>query len=65
MAGPLYRDLVEILQSAGCEFLKQGKGSHEIWQSPLNNGHFAVPSNISSRKLANQILKEAGLPKAF
>ena len=31
----------------------------------LVRAYFSVPSNISSRNLANRILKEAGLPKAF
>jgi hypothetical protein len=65
MAGPLYRDLVDILERAGCSFHRQGKRSHEIWRSPVNGRDFSVPSNISSRMLANQILKEAGLPKAI
>jgi hypothetical protein len=65
MVGTLYRKLVDILKSADCHFHKQGKGSHEIWFSPKNNRHFAIPANISSTRLANQILKEAGLPKAF
>jgi predicted RNA binding protein YcfA (HicA-like mRNA interferase family) len=64
MAGTLYRDLVDLLEAAGCHFHRQGKGSHEIWHSP-KTGYFSVPANISSRRLANQILKEAGLPKAF
>jgi hypothetical protein len=64
MAGTLYRDLTDLLKAARCYFHKQGKGSHEIWRSPAT-GYFAVPSNISSRDLANRILKQAGLPKAF
>jgi predicted RNA binding protein YcfA (HicA-like mRNA interferase family) len=61
----LYRDLVERLQKAGCYFVREGKGSHEIWYSPLTNRTFTVPANIVSRHLANTILKQAGLPKAF
>ncbi|MGA3401941.1 MAG: type II toxin-antitoxin system HicA family toxin [Acetobacteraceae bacterium] len=65
MPGSLYRDLVDILLRSNCSFHRQGKGSHEVWHSPLNGRYFSIPSNISSRRLANQILKEAGLPKAF
>nr|VFJ49756.1 MAG: hypothetical protein BECKFW1821A_GA0114235_102423 [Candidatus Kentron sp. FW] len=28
-----------ILRAHGCEFVRQGKGSHEIWYSPISNKH--------------------------
>ena len=61
----IYRELAEILREAGCQFERQGKGSHEIWYSPLTQRTFTVPTNIDGRPLANAILKQAGLPKAF
>jgi len=61
----LYRALAEILREAGCRFERQGKGSHEIWYSPITSRTFTVPANIDGRPLANAILKQAGLPKAF
>jgi predicted RNA binding protein YcfA (HicA-like mRNA interferase family) len=61
MAGDLYRRLARLLRDAGCEPVRQAKGSHEIWCSPLTNRTFSVPANISSRPLANAILKQAGL----
>lgn len=45
--------------------VRQGKGSHEIWQSPITKQNFAVPVGIPSRHTANAILRQAGLPKAF
>jgi hypothetical protein len=65
MAGSLYRELTKILRDAGCEFERQAGGSHEYWSSPKAPRLFAIPANISSRDLANRILKQAGLPKAF
>jgi hypothetical protein len=65
MAGALYRALASILKDAECVAVRQGKGSHEMWFSPVSGRHFIVPSNISSQRLANEILKQAGLPKAF
>jgi predicted RNA binding protein YcfA (HicA-like mRNA interferase family) len=65
MVGTLYRELTELLRAAGCTFVRQAKGSHEIWYSPISRRHFPFPSNITSRKLANKVLKDAGLPKAF
>ncbi len=64
MAG-LYRDLAKRLRQAGCEPKRHGKGSHEIWRSPISERSFSVPVNIKSRRLANEILKQAGLRKAY
>ena len=61
----LYRALADMLREAGCRFKRQGKGSHEIWYSPITRRTFTVPANIDGRPLANAILKQAGLPKAF
>jgi hypothetical protein len=65
MAADLYRRLPPLLREGGCELLRQGKGSHEIWCSPLTKRTFSVPANITSQRLGNEILKQAGLPKAF
>jgi predicted RNA binding protein YcfA (HicA-like mRNA interferase family) len=40
---------------------RQGKGSHEIWYSPVTGRTFAVPANLKSRRLAGEILKQAGI----
>jgi hypothetical protein len=54
MAPQFDRPLRELLRAAGCILIRQGKGSHEIWHSP-----------IPSRHTANAVLRQAGLPKAF
>ncbi len=59
----LYRELAAKLREAGCRMVRQGKGSHEIWYSPLSGRTFSVPANITSKRLANEILKQAGLPR--
>ena len=59
------RDLRQLLLAAGCHFLRQGKGSHEIWHSPITGQSFPVQVGVASRHTANAILKQAGLPKAF
>jgi predicted RNA binding protein YcfA (HicA-like mRNA interferase family) len=61
----LYNRLGRLLRDAGCRFLREGKGSHDIWLSPVTGRTFTVPANLASRHLANEILKQAGLPKAF
>jgi len=50
---------------AGCNFVRHGKGDHEIRFSPISNRHFTVDRNIKSRRWANYILKQAGLKKPF
>jgi predicted RNA binding protein YcfA (HicA-like mRNA interferase family) len=65
MGGNLYPELVRLLRAADCEFVRQAKGSHEIWRSPHAGKTFVVPKNTVKRHTANGILKEAGLPKAF
>ncbi|MEZ5813000.1 MAG: type II toxin-antitoxin system HicA family toxin [Rhizobiaceae bacterium] len=64
MAGYL-KELKRRLKSAGCRFVRQGRGDHEIWYSPVSNRHFTVDSGVKSRHTANETLKQAGLPKAF
>jgi predicted RNA binding protein YcfA (HicA-like mRNA interferase family) len=61
----LYRELVAILHAHGCYLLRTGKRSHEIWYSPVSKRHVTVPRSTKSRHTANDILKQAGLPKAF
>jgi predicted RNA binding protein YcfA (HicA-like mRNA interferase family) len=61
----LYRELSNLLRGVWCRRQRQGKGSHEIWYSPLTKRTFTVPANLKSHRLANEILKQAGLSKAF
>jgi predicted RNA binding protein YcfA (HicA-like mRNA interferase family) len=65
MAPQFDRELRKLLTEAGCYLVRQGKGSHEIWFSPITQRTFTVPANIDGRPLANAILKQAGLPKSF
>ncbi|MBI4333825.1 MAG: type II toxin-antitoxin system HicA family toxin [Chloroflexi bacterium] len=36
-----YRVLAKKLRGLGCEFVRQGPGSHEIWWNPANK-HFTT-----------------------
>jgi predicted RNA binding protein YcfA (HicA-like mRNA interferase family) len=65
MAPHFDRALRERLRAAGCVLVRQGKGSHEIWHSPITKRNFPVPIGIASRHTANAILRQAGLPKGF
>jgi hypothetical protein len=50
-----------MLRRSGFEYLRQGKGAHEIW----SNGKVkvTVPYNLVNRNTANDLLKEAGIDK--
>lgn len=54
-----------ILKDAGCRLVRQGRGDHEVWESPINGRRFTVDGNILSKHTANGTLKDAGLPKQF
>jgi predicted RNA binding protein YcfA (HicA-like mRNA interferase family) len=65
MAATFDRELILLLEKAGCRSVRAGKGSHQIWYSPVTRRNFPVPTGIVSRHTANGVLKDAGLPKAF
>jgi predicted RNA binding protein YcfA (HicA-like mRNA interferase family) len=65
MAPRFDRALRDLLRASGCKLVRQGKGSHEIWHSPITGRNFPVPVGIVSRHTANSILRQAGLRKAF
>jgi predicted RNA binding protein YcfA (HicA-like mRNA interferase family) len=59
-----YRDIVRLLIAAGWSKADGGKGSHEKWVEAATGRVVIVPSS-KSRHTANEVLKQAGLPKAF
>jgi predicted RNA binding protein YcfA (HicA-like mRNA interferase family) len=65
MGSNLYPELARLLRTAGCEVVRHGKGSHEIWFSPITKRRFSVPRNTTKVHTANSVLKDAGLPKEF
>ncbi|WP_307010863.1 type II toxin-antitoxin system HicA family toxin [Acinetobacter calcoaceticus] len=65
MGAGYYHQLVEILKNNHCVFVREAKGSHQIWFSPITNRNFTVAYTITSRHTANAILKQAGIDKAF
>jgi predicted RNA binding protein YcfA (HicA-like mRNA interferase family) len=60
-----YRELVAILRANGWQLLGPGKGSHEIWINRQTGQHITVPRTTKSRHTANDVLKQAGIPKQF
>ncbi len=58
-----YRELAAILREHGCSLVRQGKGSHEIWFSPISGLHVTVPRSTKSRHTVNEVLKKAGIER--
>ncbi|OYD24705.1 type II toxin-antitoxin system HicA family toxin [Oceanimonas baumannii] len=56
-------DLIKELKAAGCELKRQGKGSHEIWFSPITGKTFPVPHPKKSLPVGTikSIKKAAGI----
>jgi hypothetical protein len=44
MAAQFDKPLRDLLRAAGCLLVRQGKGSHEIWHSPLTKRNFRCRS---------------------
>ena len=59
------REVKKRLKAAGCHLVRQGRGDHEVWESPINGQRFTVDGDIKSRHTANGTLQDAGLDKAF
>ena len=55
------KQVLKILVDNNCYFVRRGKGSHNIWYSPVMHRSFAVVTKIENRHTANGILKDAGI----
>ena len=64
MARDFYDEITRILRRAGWTKTLGGKGSHEKWIDADEKRVVIVPRS-KSRHTANEVLKQAGLPKAF
>lgn len=65
MVAGFTKALKRVLRDGDCCMVRQGKGDHEIWYSPITDKHFPVDNKILSRHLANGVLKQAGLDHRF
>jgi predicted RNA binding protein YcfA (HicA-like mRNA interferase family) len=64
LAEDFYRELARLLTAAGWVQTAGGKGNHEKWIEP-KTGRVVIVPRSKSRHTANEVLKQAGLPKAF
>lgn len=61
MAKSYYKQIIVLFKAHGVYFKREGKGSHEVWFSPLTNRPISVPQNCKGKGTANNILKDAGI----
>jgi hypothetical protein len=55
-------EMVRLAKQAGCVFVRHGRGDHDTWHSRRNATSFPVDHKIQSRRTAERVLKQAGLP---
>ena len=55
------KQILKILSDNNCYFVRRGKGSHNIWYSPIMKRRFTVVTKIENRHIANGILRDAGI----
>jgi HicA toxin of bacterial toxin-antitoxin, len=65
MSSSFTPEVKRILKEHECRAVRQGKGDHEIWFSPITKRNFPVDSKILSRHTANGIMKQAGIAHKF
>ena len=56
-------DLIKLLKQNKCEFIRHGKGDHQIWFSPITGRKFPVPHPKKQLPVGTlkSILKMAGI----
>jgi predicted RNA binding protein YcfA (HicA-like mRNA interferase family) len=64
LAKDFYREAAKILSEAGWTPTDGGKGSHRKWRH-MASGRTVIVPRSKSRHTANEVLRQAGLPKAF
>jgi hypothetical protein len=57
------RALKEALRKAEYKFVRQGRGDHEIWESPKSGARFVIDGKIKSRHTANEVPQAGGIGK--
>lgn len=58
-----YKQVRALLEQHGFVFIRNGKGSHEIWGK--GRVKVTLPFNCASKFTANSVLKDAGINHKF
>ncbi|NQY35221.1 MAG: type II toxin-antitoxin system HicA family toxin [Alteromonadaceae bacterium] len=55
--------MIGILKKSGCEFVRHGKGDHQIWYSPITGKKFTVahPKKQIPIGTLRSITRDAGI----
>jgi len=61
MAAGYGKDLVKLFRKNGCRFVRNGKGDHQVWYSPLTNRNITLDYGTNNKYTANGTLREAGI----
>ena len=59
------KKVLELIRENGCQFIRHGKGDHDLWYSPITKRNFTVDGKIKSRHTANAIMKQSGINYKF
>lgn len=62
-----YRDVIKVLKGNGWVFLRQGKGSHELWGLPDESQAHAIPHHqeVSAGVVGGLIKKLSVVPQSW
>lgn len=63
LSGLTYREVTRKLRSAGFQFDRQAKGSHEIWWNPATRLRTTIPNHPGTlpEGTVRSIIKQAGI----
>jgi hypothetical protein len=59
------RQVKKILSENDCRFVRQGKGDHEIWFSPITGRNITVDGSITKRSSAIKTIQKAGIKRGI
>lgn len=68
LSGFKYKDVIRKIRSAGFEFDRNAKGSHELWWNPVTRARTTVPNHPGDipEGTVRALLKQAGIsPEDF
>ena len=57
----LGKRVIKLFKKYKCEFVRQGKGDHQIWYSPITNRNISVDAGGKDKNTANSTLRDAGI----
>jgi predicted RNA binding protein YcfA (HicA-like mRNA interferase family) len=59
-----YSEMVQLLRGTGWEFLRRGKGTHELWRHPSGGTILVTRSGLRDRARKNWLTQLKRVPAA-